>query len=577
MSSGFTFINNSWFWPVIIGAVVLLLVFVWKEWQDKGNFFLKTGLAFLAVASLVLIILQPATYREQKQKYGVLLTKNYHERQLDSLKKAHRGIELVHYDADMGFQDIRHFSKVFVLGNGVKPYHLSRFNNIPLVHLSGTTPKGIVKLNYDREAAVGDVLSVKGLYSQPLHGNRLVLQSPGGTALDSIILTEGENQTFQLKTTLSVQGEFLYDLVEKDSLNTVISKNSVPVIVRKKSVLKVLMFNSFPTFESKYLKNFLSDMGHELVVRSRVSKGRYKYEYFNTNRRAVSRFNPKTLQDFDLVIIDASSLRALYKKDRDGLENAIRNDGLGVFVQTGNNFKLPAPFSIDVVRDGNTEVHPDAFPKTVLTKKPYVFNAVFAQEAIHTANKHIISAYKQLGNGRIGTTTLENTFEIILSGKNALYKKLWTQIIEKTAKKKLKKSEWDSNQPFAYLDEPFAFTLRTSIENPEVINSENSNIPLASTIDNPNLWKGVTHPKSTGWQRQFIKRDSLNPYSYYVMKDNHWQALNQFTTITANKQYSAMQTSEITALKTKYPLSLFWFYLIFVLSVGYLWLVPKLG
>ncbi|MFT5216322.1 MAG: hypothetical protein ACI83H_001444 [Glaciecola sp.] len=120
-------------------------------------------------------------------------------------------------------------------------------------------------------------------------------------------------QTFKLSTQLNIIGNYEYNIVEKDSLGSIISSNPIGVRVNSENTLSILIINGFPAFETKYLKNYLAEKGHEVVVRSQVTRGKFKYEYFNKTTKPPVDFSEKSIQNYDLVIIDSQSFRSLGK------------------------------------------------------------------------------------------------------------------------------------------------------------------------------------------------------------------------------------------------------------------------
>ena len=61
----------------------------------------------------------------------------------------------------------------------------------------------------------------------------------------------------------------------------------------------------------KYLKNYLAESGHKVLAQSRLTKDRYKYEYFNMSNKSNVGFTQEQLKPYDLLIIDGQSLNLL--------------------------------------------------------------------------------------------------------------------------------------------------------------------------------------------------------------------------------------------------------------------------
>src|SRR5690606_2672042 len=181
----------------------------------------------------------------------------------------------------------------------------------------------------------------------PRSGHRLVLQGPGGVGLDSIDLVNDGEPPFQLAAELKAPGDSVYYLTEKNGEGEIFSRDPFPVQVEMKANLRILVLNNFPTFETKYLKNFLAEAGHEVVVRSQITTGRFKYEYFNANRTVIGNLSREALEAYDLLIIDAASLRSLGSSYSGALLNVVGTDGLGVFIQPDEAFfSAPGNFNL---------------------------------------------------------------------------------------------------------------------------------------------------------------------------------------------------------------------------------------
>ncbi|MFN4763015.1 hypothetical protein ACKGJN_07840 [Gillisia sp. Q332] len=578
MTDNFTFLNEHLILPIFFGAAILVLVFIWKEWSQSGKYHLaiKVLLAFLAIFSLILIALKPAIPGNINSNKVVLLTDGFEDFQLDSLKKAHKGIKQLEYDlGQLISEEISSAENVFILGHGLKKYDLWQLDEVPVKFLAGNPPEGIVKLNYEQENFVGDNLVLKGLYSNPKSGNRLILQNPAGTGLDSLVFNAEEKQPFLLSAELKVEGRYLFSLLEKDSLGEMLTSDPVPVKVAEKEHLQILIINSFPTFETRYLKNFLSEAGHRVTVRSQITTGRYKYEYFNTDRSPLGNLTENNLESFDLLIIDAASLRSLPGNQISAIENSVRENGLGVFIQADDGFfKSPGISDLDFERITTSDVSLEPWPGIKLSVHPYTLKDDFGMQAIHATNNMIWSGYKRNGSGRMGTSVFTNTYQLLLDGHSRAYKQLWSQVVEHISRKENTAAEWESNQLIAYKDEPFNFRLRTVLDSVALKNQDGNTIPLMQDVDFPTLLKGTTWPKQSGWKS--LQADTSGIFEYYVSEESHWRVLTAFNTLEDNRRYFNRPEIAGQGSRPSEPINPLWFFGLFLICMGGLWLEPKL-
>tara|TARA_R110002073_G_scaffold279026_1_gene442830 strand:+ start:69012 stop:70754 length:1743 start_codon:yes stop_codon:yes gene_type:complete len=580
MIDNLSFINNHWFWHVVFTALFLWLVFAWKEWQqvNKSRRYLKLILALIALTSLSLIILKPMVVSKLDTYEMVLLTKGYHVEKLDSIKNEHKKIQVQNYKANRSFiNPNKKPSSIYVLGEGIAAFDFYQLDSLNVTYLGRNTPSGVVKLNYEQKQTVGNSIAVQGLYTQPKKGTKLILESAAETSLDSVMFPNDSAQIFNLSTQLNVVGNYEYHLVEKDSLDRVIASNPIGIRVVPERTLSVFIVNWFPTFETKYLKNFLAEKGHEVIVRSQVTRGKFKYEYFNRSTTPSVDFSEKSLQNFDMVIMDAQSFKNLSRRQKNNLEATVRNEGLGLFIQTSNfnssvNYLTDFGFQLDK----NTTTNLSNYPKIHISKYPYRIKPQFSLHPIHQINNSVQSAYKPLGNGQIGIAVFENTFQLILNGHSNVYQSLWTEIINVLSKKHLPLASWNANSNIHFKDQPFNFSVRSHSKNPIVLNEHNQIIPLINSIDNNSLWFGTVYPKNTGWQQQHLQQDSTAVFNYYVTDTLNWKALQSYQTSNANKKQFKQKQTTGKPHTTRQALSLIWMYMLFLFSISYLWLEPKL-
>ena len=249
--------------------------------------------------------------------------------------------------------------------------------------------------------------------------------------------------------------------------------------------MKILILNDFPTFEAKYLKNYLAEKGHQVVSRSGLTRGRFKYEYFNMETRPPIGFTSEELSAFDLLIVDAISLRNLSRARRNALERSVREKGLGVFIQADNAvYASTVPlngFQFD--RTKGVQATLDDFPRIKISMYPFTFTDTFSLQPIHTSDTKILSGYQRLGGGRVGTSVLQNTYELVLNGNSEVYQQFWAKILESIAKSEEPRAMWKSDAMISFPNEPFTFQLRTQEPAPTVTSGEGFNIAMRQDYD----------------------------------------------------------------------------------------------
>lgn len=577
-----SFLNHHWLWPVILTTLLIWLIFIWKERlkYPKVTFFVNISIALISLSALALIGLKPLKSDSGKPYNAVILTENYKVQQLDSLKGLYKTLEIIQYNSEETlFINKQIPERVFLLGDGIPDFDFWQLNGLKTSYLMGPEPKGIIKVTYKTHDIVGNKTHISGRYLNGTNHHKLLLETPSGNAVDSIILSDDTTQDFKLSADLNAPGNFVYQVTERDSTNVLISKYPVPIHVESDRKLKILILNEFPTFETKYLKNYLSNKGHQVLIRTQLTKDRFKYEYFNMTNRVSIDLNKKNLQFFDLMIVDGASYKALFKRKRSVIENAMREDGLGVFIQPNSDFfnSNTGLAGFNFQKDKNISTKIENWPRVDILTYPQIFKPERSLQTITGSRTKDVAAYKRLGLGRIGTSVIKNSYELVLNGHSEVYQHIWSSTLESLSKKEVQNGEWSKTSLFSFPNEPMDFTLRTTTDKPLIYADLRDNIPLQQDLHLNSLWKGRTYPIKEGWYKLHVQQDSSLVLNYYVADPSDWKSLRSYKTRKTNARYFDNDTSfKPRSEAPKKPINLLWLFIITIIGMGYLWLEPKL-
>lgn len=581
MTDHINFLNQDYFWPIVLGGFLLWVLFIWKEWSPIRNarFYVNTFVGLLAVVSVMMIALKPIVQKNSSSNFGVLLTKGYEQNQLDSLKKIHKNIKIIPYKINQPIgKVIDSVDALYILGSGLQSFDFWQLDEVPTQVIDGYKPHGITRLDYKNDVVIGDELVVRGSYSNGKKGTCLILSNPREEGIDSMVLRGLAQENFNLTMNPKVVGKFKYTLVEKDSVGSIISSEPLPLNIADRSSMKIQIINNFPTFETKYLKNYLAETGHEVTIRSQLTKNRYKYEYFNTKKQPFYNFTENQLENYNLLIIDSESYVSLSRNSLSALHNSIRNNGLGLFIQPDANFFKLANQRSDFlfVPSKTVKTGLEFSPNLEMDKYPYDFKEAYGLEDIHNYKNHTLAAYRRMENGRVGTTLLQNSYQMILNGQNEAYEQFWSEIINSLAKRNYVTTEWINSSKFNFQDQPLNFKIRTSIKDPEVLNRDGMQIPLQQDVSIKNNWYATTYPIKVGWNQLSVKNDTLSRLDFYVMDTLNWKSLTAFNTLKENQRHFDATYENQKDEKFLVPINPFWFFSIFIVGMGYLWVEPKL-
>lgn len=539
---------------VITVAVLLFAIFSWLEWKRQARFFYARLIALLiAILSLMAFVLRPA-YSTNSDSAGVIvLTPGYNKFSADSLKKIYQHYHVLATEQlDNINQLIAHKDQIrFVLGVGLPAYVLpdSGFN-----FLASLLPTGITQLQVPAKLIANRNASLGGVW----HGKpgTITLIGPEGK-IDSTSVSAG---SFQLSFIPQQPGKFLYEL-EIDG-----KKELLPLEIHAPRPLDVLILQQYPSAEIRYLKNFLIDQGHRVVVRTQISKNNFRFEFGNRAPATLSRITAEVLNDFDLLVL-ANESAVL---DAGAIQDALRT-GLGVLWLPSENELGKPPLGFEFVKV-NADTALVNFEDQTVTLSAWPVNARKDFAIIKNKNR-VLAGYKRLGAGKVGYQLLTETYPLIAKGQAKIYNHVWTNVVETLSRISAQTTSIKIINTFpVYPDEPL--NIEVLATNPEVY-LDSTQLPLHEHEVIDNLWSTTAWAKEKGWHQLLSATDSVTT-NFFIPDFNSWVALRAANLQKATKE-KAGGSLKFEADKLSYKtVSPILFFVLFVLAIGFLWLAPKL-
>ncbi|GAB1444680.1 hypothetical protein MASR2M41_03000 [Flammeovirgaceae bacterium] len=558
---------------------------IWKEANRKSRFLTNRIIAvLLMLGSITAWLLQPMTITLKDSSSIILLTKNYDRNKADSLIKKYPSYTLLkEYDAAayknsielMPYALVDHKDNIaFILGEGL-PYYEQEKIASSYSYFPSKLPTGITQLNLPEPVQVNQTASISGTAN--IHGKTtLILEQPGGSK-DSVVLTGMGIKSFSLSSETQQTGLFRYSVVLRDSLTSKV-EGYLPVEVTPHKILNILFVQKYPSAEVRYLKNFLTEKGHALAIRSQISKNDFHYEFANRESIRIDRLTSESLSEFDLFIMDTESLHALSASELKSLERSV-TDGLGVVVLINSidpkrNFPLlNASFQVYP----HDTVHLQIKNQNIaLPALPVSISSRLSITPVTTSTTRILSGYRHEVAGKIGFQLLHETYRLLLEGKITEYASLWSPLLESIARLKTESFKIKIKNSFPYYqDEPLAVQVISAGDEPK-LKTNHTILPLQEDVLIDDYWHATTWAGKAGWD-SLTTQDSSTLH-YYVSPDNEWTTLR---IANQQRQHFANQSNLIskkeTSLTTDHkPISPLWFLMIFLLASGFLWLTPKI-
>ena len=606
-------LQDTEFWWVV-GISLGLLLFLWMQaWRrsNQKNRIARLFCSGLLVFALAMLGLKPALQKERKAYTAIVLTQNYDPAVIDSLQATKDSVFVYNYqeasakksatqksldplmagDLGMILRQQQRFNQLHIVGNGIQADELPLLKDLPTHFYLNKAPNGFRQATHHKTLQVQEALTVKGTYQNP--GKQkitLLLASPGGV-VDSTLVSN-KNEAFTLIDKPKEAGKYIYQLIAKTEQGDTLSTEPVPVIVQLRRKLKVVIINSFPRFETKYLKNWLGEEGHSVAVRSIISKNKVKDEFVN-QRPITFQLNSSLLQQTDLLVVDAEYAQSLGGGALNNLKKAIQTEGLGVLIQIDETGAVPATltsFPLVGTQATKTRLSGPSFGSKgefELNQLPYTLQARLGTLAlVRNTQGQTLVGYNLKGLGGVGVSLIEESYQMLLEGEPQLYTAYWSHILNQLAKKQQPQHSWQVETLIPIKHEKCQVTLTTNLEKPigEIIYPNREvEFYLQNKLNFPQKWTGSFWPWHSGWNLLDIKGDTTASGTYfYVYSEKAWETQRTTQRIKANRQWAnqqpklATETNTKTAVIYRDPIPLWYFFLLFLLSAGFLWLEPKL-
>jgi hypothetical protein len=572
-------------WIILSGTLLFLIFLIWKEINRKNRFLaLRIIAVVLMISSITLWLLQPMASVLKDSTSIILLTKNYDRAKVDSLSRKYPTYKLLRTLDAAAYKDatellpyalVDHKNDIsFILGDGL-PYYDQENISSPYFFLPDKLPLGVTQLNVPNSVQVNQTTTISGVVN--IKGSTtLVLEEPSGQK-DSVVLQGTGEKSFSLSFQAQQPGLFSYSIILRDSITSK-TEGQLPIEVTPEKKLNILIVQKYPSAEVRYLKNFLAEKGHALIVRSQISKNDFHYEFSNRETARINRFTTETLNEFDLVLIGSESLYGFSSSELKSIEQSSK-EGLGVIVLMNEvDFKKKLP----LLNTSLTQYPKDTVHLSVRKQRlvlPALAASVQSSSAITpltTSATRILSGYRNEVGAKIGFQLLHETYRLLLEGKENEYAALWSPLLESTARLVPQPFKIKINNTFPYYqDEPLSINVLAAAEDPE-LKSNSTMLPLQEDVLIDNYWHASTWAGKSGWHS--LTTQDTTTLHYYVSQEYEWGALR-----IAQQQRQHQSNSSSSIAKNKSTLTIehklissLWFFMIFLLASGFLWLAPKL-
>ena len=508
-----------------------------------------------------------------------------------------------------------------VIGDGMTMQQWQRFkqrkgSNDPAISVTlkkGSAVTGLVSMRWQRQLNRGQWQRVSGvLQVAPAEaiGNlqqtiyHVYLKDPAGQVVAQQAVRDGE--TFELLVNVKTEGLWQYQLaLAKASDDITVVEENLAFEVTRPSLAKLLIRQSAPSFETRHVKNWAVEQGAQVTVETQISKNRYISQHANYPQEdrsdektaQVDSFDTlSTLDQYDLLIIDARGLMKLSQHQQDNLAVAVKR-GLGVLVIgdstlfTENN--LPEVLNQFRISHGSTIESDQSLLSWQFDQAGEPLNVIAADipassgfSLVKGAEGRVIVPGIHWGLGKVAISLTNQTYQWRTAGQRQLYSRYWQFLFESLARQSLAPyllPVENDHLNIARQPLPRCFSVNENLYSRladyalRYEGTEGKPVALIPLVDevNQNMACGVIYPASSGWQRITLSaNEETLSHSFYVYNESDWPAWQQQRKHNAGKRMqSAMQTGLKQTYWTEISLWPLWWGLLLMCSL--LWIERK--
>lgn len=569
---------------ILLSTLLAMALFA-QEFRRSSRKRLWLRLALSLVAALSLLLLGLAPTRPSSPQKVALLSDSLPPRFVDSLSRSGEFAMVSLCDGnrvervqDAGFV-ARNFptSEIHIFGNGLNEADLTRLRGRKVIFQESQLPAGLVELRAPQSIRLGEIALATGLVRGEFQ--RLVFKVDG-VEMDSLASLRGETR-FEFSFAPKRLGK------HRLSLDLDGREASFGLVVAPIDPLSILVLEAEPRFETKHLKSVLAGKGYRFALRATIGNDRFREEFLNLPKQPLRPLSPKSLAPFDLVMTDATTLRALSSSERVALQNAVVEEGLGVFVADADSafWQDRALRFFHCFRLRPRVARDDALfwagaSSPLISLEPCAIEETLGVQALARDSKgDVVVAFAQKGLGRVGISLVQNSFRWRLEGNRDVYASHWARLLSALAKPSTKTTF--ELPTLAFAGEPMEIALQTALASPSLFVREDSlaiPIPLRQEPLRESRYVGRFWAKGSGWIE--LVANGRDTTWAFVSDESAFEAMRKETRRKATAEFVKTNVvdsigAEAATRRERDSSLMLWLFLAFALAMGGLWLEAK--
>jgi hypothetical protein len=566
---------------ILVSVALLSALLLWWEYRrsNTARRWLRCIAVIIALGSLAALA-YPAKKSTSRSSIGIMLTSGYDKDSLAAIKQQYPAAT-VYTPENYFVSGDTSISTWHILGYGLEDSQLSSLNSDQIFFHPTSIATGITYSSWQQQLNEDDILTIQGNCANKENSALQMVLEGYGTQQDSISIPARTTAGFVLNSAIKHRGQAVFRLKLKQG-NKLLENNAVPFTTAPSKKIRLLVLSSAPDFEYRFLQNWLGKAGYPSAIRTSTSRDRFEQVFINRPSLSLRNISASLLDSFDVILGDIAAIDALSENERTAIRQQVADKGLGLLLRADTisasrfytqgvalqsiNANAQQTISLKLTNT-NTALSNLPAPTPIIVKK----NTQLNDWITDAANNSLVAA-SLFGMGKIAISTLDNTYQWILSGQEAVYSNYWSFLLRSAAKQETSSSLLNSkagiytkHQPIP-VDLVYADTLLPTV-------AVNNTIHLPLQQQNlPFLWRGTFWPLKEGWQEVTA---AGNTQYLYVYSQHDWPMMKaskrRAETTTWAKQVPSTALSSVTG----FVWEKWWFLALFLLAAGFLWVERK--
>ncbi|WP_340153506.1 hypothetical protein [uncultured Marivirga sp.] len=552
-----------WHLVVLIGLWVIGVY--WEFRKQKPRTVLRAIAVLLTLISLYVIYLSPFVLTEKSLRSTLIVSQEIPTETIDSLRQSFE-LTTLKQQGNSHFRKLENDRLVSLKDLEFQVDTAYIYGYIP--HLNPdyhrvrqdiNVQKGI-QLNYPKAIALGDSLQIK---IENLENREITISA--FIDLDSISKPIGNKSSIILSHLPKAAGFVLVKISTDDS------DYHFAVKVKKRENYVIQILSAVPDFEWKFFAEYLKSKEHSVYQKSQISRGEFKSTFLNWHDSL--KIDRGVANDLKVLFADAKAWEKLNPSNQQLFLDKLADNRGSLIFRTNPNSKI----ELGLGRSIPTKIFSTS--DNFLESNNYKYLQFNNLRALNEVAENAI--FRKVDHKMIfGVINFQNSFQMKLSGKDEEYEQLWLPVFDELIRESNEvfydKTKW----PVQY--QPFFLRLwnTMNVDEIQIITAKADTISLSSKNDYlfPERQHFMFYPKEVGWH--FVQ---LNNYQESIPFYVHSETLTSHSEFLYNYNYDYLKylnfdnsrTQKKTLTYNRKSVTI-WFFVMFLMSVAYLWIEDKI-